>query len=222
MHFIKIQFLKWTFSALVLSAVTANIYFQNTGCRHAFYKYRLFTGHCQTCRKIPARPVKYRPSGNPIKMGRQLWQTQLLTDILHRPWSRCSFHERWPNRVYDSNHQSLRANNCLLVSESIILNKSHELQYSMKYFRPVHAQHVVSSRNYFFHHFCSKLNLETRNSSNSRWLFTSLVYHTYLKKSNTWSERQKLLLNMLRKKCVHHRINISYCVCYVKIGRWAL
>jgi len=41
------------------------IYFQNTGFRHWFWKYRLLTGVCQTCSKMPARPVKYRPSGNP-------------------------------------------------------------------------------------------------------------------------------------------------------------
>ena len=34
------QLLKWTSSALVLFAVTAYIYFQNTFCRHGFLKYQ--------------------------------------------------------------------------------------------------------------------------------------------------------------------------------------
>jgi len=57
------------------------------------------------------------------------------------------------------------------------------------------ADDVVSSRNYFFHHFCSKLNFEIKDSSHFGSLFTSLVYLHTLR--NPILERQKLLLNML-------------------------
>jgi len=53
-------------SALVLFEVTANylLYFDNSGFRHWFSKYRPFTGLCKISSKIPARPVKYWPSDN--------------------------------------------------------------------------------------------------------------------------------------------------------------
>ena len=52
-------------SALVLLELLQCIYFQNTGFRHRFSKCRLLNGLCKITSKIPARLVKYRPSGNP-------------------------------------------------------------------------------------------------------------------------------------------------------------